>query len=70
MGAYDATRPLVIDPVFSLSYSTFLGGNGFETGYSIAVDGAGNAYVTGFTTSTNFPTNTPCKPAFWTKMSS
>ena len=38
------------------AYSTYLGGNGNETGYGIAVDGAGNAYVTGFTASTNFPT--------------
>ena len=59
VGAYDATRPLVIDPVYSLVYSTYLGGKGLETGYSIAVDGTGNAYVTGTTTSTNFPTKNP-----------
>jgi hypothetical protein len=51
---YDASVPLVIDPV--LPYSTYLGGNGDETGNSIAVDSAGNAYVTGSTRSTNFPT--------------
>ena len=40
----------------SLIYSTYLGGSGTEADSSIAVDSFGNAYVTGFTTSTNFPT--------------
>ena len=39
-----------------LVYSTYLGGNDLDVGYGIAVDGSGNAYVTGFTQSTNFPT--------------
>ena len=38
-----------------LVYSTYLGGNGDDEGKGIAVDSAGNAYVTGYTTSTNFP---------------
>src|SRR5262249_15945465 len=54
VGAYDPSRPLVIDPV--LSYSTYLGGNSNDWGFGIAVDGAGDAYVTGVTQSTNFPT--------------
>ncbi len=53
---YDTTQDLVIDPL--LSYGSYLGGSGTESANlnSIAVDGAGNAYVAGFTTSTNFPT--------------
>jgi hypothetical protein len=39
-----------------LVYSTYLGGSGDDDGAGIAVDGAGNAYVTGTTSSTNFPT--------------
>src|SRR5262249_20831086 len=40
----------------ALAYSTFLGGGGSDEGRGIAVDGAGNAHVTGLTASTNFPT--------------
>jgi hypothetical protein len=42
----------------TLIYGTYFGGTGFEEGHSIAVDGQGNAYVTGFTTSGggDFPT--------------
>jgi uncharacterized protein (TIGR03437 family) len=36
-------------------YSTYLGGNNVDEGNGIAVDGIGNAYVTGYTASTNFP---------------
>jgi hypothetical protein len=49
IGAYDRSRPLIIDPV--LVYSTYLGGG---QGSSIAVDAAGCAYVTGF--AATFPT--------------
>jgi hypothetical protein len=51
---YDASRPLVIDPV--LSYSTYLGGSDGEYGAGIAVDATGNVYVAGYTRSTDFPT--------------
>src|SRR5205085_1987157 len=43
----------------ALVYSTYLGGSGYDTGYGIAVDGAGSAYVTGAATSFNFPTQSP-----------
>lgn len=39
----------------ALDYATFLGGSDYDTGHGIAVDGAGSAYVTGGTFSTNFP---------------
>ena len=42
-----------------LVYSTYLGGSGYEAGDGIAVDGSGNAYVTGTTASTNFPLVNP-----------
>jgi hypothetical protein len=53
VGAYDATRPLVIDPV--LVYATCLGGSGLDQGMALAVDAAGHAYVTGRTFSPDFP---------------
>ena len=43
----------------TLAYSTFLGGSGGEEGLGIAADAAGNAYITGWTTSADFPTANP-----------
>lgn len=55
VAAYDPSKPLIIDPV--LAFSSFLGGNNADEGAGIALDSAGNAYVTGSTSSVNFPTS-------------
>jgi hypothetical protein len=47
----------------TLVYSTYLGGSKFDAGNGIAVDQAGNAYVTGWTSSSDFPTVNPLQPA-------
>lgn len=57
IGDYDHRRSLIIDP--SLVYATYLGGSGSDSATGIAVDGSGNAFITGGTTSTNFPTSNP-----------
>ena len=62
IGRYDASKPLIIDPV--ISYSTYLGGSGDESVGGIAVDSAGNAYVTGTTNSSDFPTANPLQATF------
>lgn len=63
-GAFQITSPVANAAVFIskinptgtvLIYSTFLGGSQYEEGYGIAVDGTGNAYVAGNTSSSNFP---------------
>jgi hypothetical protein len=53
IGPYDHSRELVIDP--TLSYSTYLGGNGTESNVKVAVDSAGIIYLAGSTDSTIFP---------------
>ena len=55
IGDYDRRYPLVIDPALA----TYLGGSGDDSGLSLAIDSSGNAYVAGYTASTNFPTNNP-----------
>ena len=56
IGNYDQNKPLTIDP--ALEYSTYLGGTNGDLVRGISVDGAGNAYITGYTYSTDFPTTT------------
>jgi beta-propeller repeat-containing protein/Big-like domain-containing protein len=54
-GATDAWAAKVSSTGTKLLYATFLGGSGDERAGGIAVDSSGNAYVTGSTTSKNFP---------------
>lgn len=61
VAAYDPSKPLIIDP--ALSYSTYLGGTGTDGAFGVAIDSFGNCYITGFTSSTNFPTKTPYQKA-------
>lgn len=49
----DASRPLLIDPV--IAYASYLGGSESESPFDIAVDPAGNSYVTGAVASVDFP---------------
>lgn len=61
-GNFDAFV-LKLNPTGSaLIYATYLGGGGADYASAIAVDGSGNAYVTGWTTSSNFPTANPRQP--------
>ena len=55
VAAYDRRRPIVIDP--TLLYSTYLGGSRGDYAAGIAADSKGNVYVTGQTTSADFPTS-------------
>jgi hypothetical protein len=48
----------------ALVYSSYLGGSGEDTGQGIAVDSSRNAYVTGQTSSTDFPTKYPFQPHY------
>ncbi len=57
VGDYDATRPLVIDPI--LAYSTYLGGTGIDGANAIAVAPDNTAFVAGGTSSIDFPTAHP-----------
>jgi hypothetical protein len=55
LAQYQMDKPVIIDPI--LEYSTYLGGISSDQATGIAVDTAGNAYITGETRSLNFPSS-------------
>jgi hypothetical protein len=70
---YDRRRALVVDP--QLVYSTYIGGSDQDNALGIAVDSTGHAYITGGSTSLDFPLRPPhavlgvaSRPAFVTKL--
>jgi hypothetical protein len=57
VGPRDRALALVVDP--EVTYSTYLGGTGTDTSQDVVLDGTGKVIVTGYTASTDFPTQTP-----------
>lgn len=53
LAGYDRQRAVIIDPV--ITYSSYLGRTANEIGLRIATDASGNTYVTGMTTSIDYP---------------
>src|SRR5208283_3309800 len=63
-GSLDAFVAKINPTGSTLVYSTYLGGSSSDMGVGIAVDGGGNAYVTGSTCSTDFPTMNPLQSTY------
>ena len=75
LAPYDRSQKVIIDP--TLSFSTYLGGTGVDQANGVAVDSTGEAYLTGVTSSVDFPTRsaaqdtlggTTARNAFVTKL--
>jgi RHS repeat-associated protein len=60
-GSYDVFVTKLNASGTALVYSTYLGGGSYDVGYDIAIDSSGNAYLTGMTNSSDFPTT----PGAW-----
>jgi hypothetical protein len=65
LARYDATRPLVIDPV--LAFSSYLGGDAEDYATAVALDASGCSYVAGYTNSSHLP-SAGGRDAFVTKL--
>lgn len=64
-GSFDAFVTKLNPKGSGLVYSTYLGGSlGVERAWAIALDDAGNVYITGDTTATNFPTANPVQATY------
>jgi uncharacterized protein (TIGR03437 family) len=65
VSGYDASLPLVIDPVLSIVFATFLGGSATnDRDEGLAVDSSGSAYVMGSTASPDFPVVNPLQATY------
>jgi hypothetical protein len=64
LGASDAFVVKLTPPGDQFFYSSLVGGSGTESGVSIAGDSAGNAYITGRTSSLDFPIVGPIQPVY------
>jgi hypothetical protein len=62
IGAYDHHQPLVIDPI--ITQVTYLGGTRGDAISAVALDPAGNIYLTGYTNSTDFPVTSGLSRSF------
>ena len=77
-GSSDAFLSILNPTASAFLYSTYLGGSSTDQGFGVAVDSTGEAFVTGYTKSTDFPLknplysscNNPCKSPFLTKFDS
>ncbi len=63
-GLFDAFVAKINPSGSALVYSTYLGGSSTDASWAIVVDSSGNAYVSGFTTSTDFPTESPYQGSY------
>ena len=61
-GASDAYEAKITPDGASILFATYLGGSGDDTANAIAVDGSGNTYIAGSTTSSDFPAGTTKLP--------
>ena len=58
-GSWDAFVSALSSTGSALFYSTYLGGSGYDRGYGISLGTDRKAYVTGYTSSLDFPTENP-----------